>query len=193
MDLTSQVPMQYCPLQHQTSLPSPVHPQLGIVFCFGFIFPFFLELFLHRSPVAYWAPSDLESSSFSVPSFCLFIPFIEFSRHEYLSAFPVPSPVDHVLSEPCDCGFHLSALWRRRLSFFDSKRILPLLLSCWSFSFALGCGVSVFGEIQHSPVDGCSAVSCNFSTSFYSIILKQPPTILQLKNSSCSNINYTET
>ena len=39
--------------------------------------------------------------------------------------------------------------------------ILPLLLSCWGFSFAPGCGVSFFGGIQHSPVDGCSATSCN--------------------------------
>ena len=57
--------------------------------------------------------------------------------------------------------------------------ILPLLLSCWGFSFNLGCGVSFFGGIQHSPIDDCSAVSCNFgvligedeSTSFYSTIL----------------------
>ena len=28
--------------------------------------------------------------------------------------------------------------------------ILPLLQSCWGFSFALGCGVSFFGGIQHS-------------------------------------------
>ena len=33
--------------------------------------------------------------------------------------------------------------------------ISPLLPSCWGFSFALGCGVSFFGGIQHSPVDGC--------------------------------------
>ena len=53
-------------------------------------------------------------------------------------------------------------------------------LSVWGFSFALGCGVSFFGGIQHSPVDGCSAASCNFEvlagederTSFYSAILK---------------------
>ena len=32
------------------------------------------------SPVAYWAPTDTGSSSFSVTSFCLFIPFMEFSR-----------------------------------------------------------------------------------------------------------------
>ena len=40
--------------------------------------------------------------------------------------------------------------------------ISSLLPSCWGFSFALGCGVSFFGGIQHSPVESCSAVSCNF-------------------------------
>ena len=56
--------------------------------------------------------------------------------------------------------------------------ISPLLLSCWGFSFALGHGVSFFGGIQHSLVDGCSTASCNFGvlageeecTSFYSAI-----------------------
>ncbi|CAM9375804.1 unnamed protein product [Rangifer tarandus platyrhynchus] len=32
--------------------------------------------------------------------------------------------------------------------------ISPLLLSWWGFSFGLGCGVSFFGGIQHSPIDG---------------------------------------
>ena len=40
--------------------------------------------------------------------------------------------------------------------------ISPLLPSCWGFSFAPECGLSFFGGIQHSSVDGCSAVSCNF-------------------------------
>ena len=39
--------------------------------------------------------------------------------------------------------------------------ISSLLLSCWGFSFTLGYGVSFFGGIQHSPVDGFSAASCN--------------------------------
>ena len=43
--------------------------------------------------------------------------------------------------------------------------ILPLLPSYWDFSFALGCGVSFFGGIQHSQSDGCSTVSCNFGTN----------------------------
>ena len=40
--------------------------------------------------------------------------------------------------------------------------ILPLLPSCWCFSFALGCEISSSCRIQHSPVHGCSAASCNF-------------------------------
>ena len=62
MDLTFQVPMQYCCLQHWTLLPSPVTSTTGWWCCFVSILSFFLELFLHWSPVAYWAPIDLWSS-----------------------------------------------------------------------------------------------------------------------------------
>ena len=62
---------------------------------------------------------------------------------------------------------------------FDLNEISLLLLSCWGFSFTLGCGVSFFGRIQHSPVDGCSAANRNFGVltgenehmSFYFIFL----------------------
>ena len=77
VDLTFQVPMQYYSSQHQTLLPSPVTSTTGHCFCFGSISSFFLELFLHSSPVAYWVPTDLGNSSFSVISFCLFILFID--------------------------------------------------------------------------------------------------------------------
>ena len=63
MDLTFKVPMQYSSLQHQTLLPSPVTSTTEC-YCFGS--SFFLELFLHWSPVAYWAPTSLGSSSFGV-------------------------------------------------------------------------------------------------------------------------------
>ena len=69
MDLTFQVPMQYCSLQHRTLLLSPVPSTTGYCFCFGSIPSFCLELFLHWSPVVYWAPTDLENSSFSILSF----------------------------------------------------------------------------------------------------------------------------
>ena len=45
MDLTFQVPIQYCYLQHQTL--SPVTSTTGCCFCFGFVSSFILELFLH--------------------------------------------------------------------------------------------------------------------------------------------------
>ena len=57
MDLTFQVPMQYCSLQHRTLLLSQVPFTTGYCFCFDSIPSFFLELFLHQSPVAYWAPT----------------------------------------------------------------------------------------------------------------------------------------
>ena len=82
MDLTLQVPMQYWSLQHQTLLPSSVTSTTGCCFCFGSISSFFLELFSHLSPVAYWVHTDLGSSSFSVISFCLFILLIWLSRQE---------------------------------------------------------------------------------------------------------------
>ena len=99
MDLIFQVPMQYCSLQHQTLILSPVPFITGCCFSFGSIPSFFLELFLHWSPVAYWAPTDLGSSSFSVLFFCFFILFMGFSRQEYWSGLPFPSPVDHILSD----------------------------------------------------------------------------------------------
>ena len=99
MDITFQVPMQYFSLQHHSLLLSPVTSRTGCCFCFGSIPSFFLELFLHWSPVVYWAPTILGSSSFSVLFFCLFMLFMGFSRHEYWSGLPIPSPVDHILSE----------------------------------------------------------------------------------------------
>ena len=45
MDLTFQVPMQYCSLQHWNLLPSPVTSTTGCCFCFGSISSFFLDYF----------------------------------------------------------------------------------------------------------------------------------------------------
>ena len=60
MDLTFQVPIQYCSLQHWALLPLPVTSTYGCCFHFGSICSFFLELGV------YWAPTDLGSSFFSV-------------------------------------------------------------------------------------------------------------------------------
>ena len=58
MDLTFQIPMQYRSLYHRTLLLSPVTSKAGCCFCFGSVSSFFLELFLHWSPVAFlhWSP-----------------------------------------------------------------------------------------------------------------------------------------
>ena len=94
-------------------------------------------------------------------------------RSGSLSVGSLGPGVHKVLFEPSE---HLWWVWG-----FILNVILPLLPSCWGFSFALGCGFFFFffGGIQHSPVDGCSAVSCNFGvlsgedehTSLYSTIL----------------------
>ena len=88
----------------------------------------------------------------------------------------VGSPGVHkVLFEPSK---HLWQVWSLILN-----AILPLLPSCWGFSFALGHGVSFFGVIQHPPVSGCSAASCSFGVltgedehmSFYSATFWSSP------------------
>ena len=101
MGLTFQVPMQYCSYSIGPCFYHQLHPQLGLVFALApSLQSFFLELFLHWSPVAYWAPTDLGSPSFSVLSFCLFILFLGFSRQEYWSGLPFPSPVNHKMWSP---------------------------------------------------------------------------------------------
>ena len=98
-DLTFQVLMQYRSLLHCSLLLSSVISTPGCWFCFGSVSSFFLELFLHWSPVTYWAPTDLGNSFFSVISFWLFILFMGFSRQEHWNGLPLPSPADHILSE----------------------------------------------------------------------------------------------
>ena len=99
MDLTFQVPVPYCSLQLQTLLLLPVPSTIGCCFCFVLVSLVFLELFLHWSPVAYWEPTDLGNSSFSVLSFCPFILFMGFSWQEYWSGLPFLFSVAHILSE----------------------------------------------------------------------------------------------
>ena len=124
-----------------TSITSHIHT--GCCFCFGSISSFFLELVLHWSPVACWTPTDLERSSFNVLYFCLFILFMGFSRQEYWSGLPFPSPVDHVLSE-ISIMTHLSwvALHGMAYSFIELDKavfhVINLVSFLWLwFSFCL--------------------------------------------------------
>ena len=82
-------------LHHQSLLTTNLIHTLSLFF-FGSTSSFFLEVFLHSSPVTYWTNTDLGSSYFGVVSFCL---FMGFSKQEYWSGLPFTSPVDHVLSE----------------------------------------------------------------------------------------------
>ena len=99
MDLTFQVPMQYCSLQHLTftSIISHIHnwtlflPWLHLFILSGFISPLFSSSILGT----YWSGEFI----FQCHIFCLFILFMGFSRQEYWSGLPLPSPVDHILSE----------------------------------------------------------------------------------------------
>ncbi|CAM9851899.1 unnamed protein product [Rangifer tarandus platyrhynchus] len=99
MDLTFQVPMQYCSLQHRALL-SPVDTSTTEShFYFGPASSFFLELFLHSSLVAYWTPTDpgahLLLSYLFAFSYCLWD-----SRGKNIEVVcQLPSPVDHILSE----------------------------------------------------------------------------------------------
>ena len=65
MDLTFQVPMQYCSFQRWTLLSPPDTSTTESHFCFGPVISFFPELLviaLCSSPVAYWMLADPEGS-----------------------------------------------------------------------------------------------------------------------------------
>ena len=134
MNLTFQVPKQYCSLYHQTLLPLQVTPRTGRCVCFGSISSFFLVLFLYFSILEYWAPTDLGSSSFSVVSFCLFILFMGLSRQEYWSGLPFSSPMDHILSE-LPTMTHLSwlALHSMAHSFIELDKAVIYVIRLVSF------------------------------------------------------------
>ena len=59
-------------------------------FCFGSVSSFFLDLFLYRSPVAYWAPTNLGSTSFNVLSFCIVITVHGVLKARILKWFAIP-------------------------------------------------------------------------------------------------------
>ena len=141
MDLTF-----HCSLQHRILLLSLVTSTAGYSFCFGSIPSFFLELFLHWSQVAYWAPTDLGSSSFSILSFCLFILFMGFSRQEYWSGLPFPSPLDHILSD-------LSTMTRLTLNRSFIFRIMS------RERVTLGISLTVMVSLSQRPLANLFSVS----------------------------------
>ena len=106
MDLTFQVPMQYCSLQHRTLLLSPVPSTTGFFFFFFFwLHPFLLYGVI--SPLISSSILGTYRSGEFIFQCLIFLPFHTvhgFSRQEYWSALPFPSPVDHILSLPLYWG-----------------------------------------------------------------------------------------
>ena len=93
-----------------TFTTSHIHNWILFLLWFSlFILSGIISLFFSSS---IWAPTDLGISSFSVISFCLFILFMGFSRHECYSGSPFPSPVDHILSPSYMYYVFLSSLKR---------------------------------------------------------------------------------
>ena len=133
MDLTFQVPMQYCSLQHWTLLPSPVTSTTGCCFCFGSVFILsgvFSLLFSSSILGTYW-PGELIFQSH------IFLPL--HTVHAVLKAriwtdLPFPSPVDHTLSE-LSIMTHLSwvALHSMAHSFIELDEVLVCVISLISF------------------------------------------------------------
>ena len=142
MDLAFQVPMQYCSLQHQTLLLSPVPFTTGYCFCFGSIPSFFLKLFLHWYPIEYWVATNLGSSSFSVLSFCLSILFMGFSRQEYWSGLPFPSTWTSFCQTSPPWPTHLGWPHRAWLSFIKLDKAVVLEWLDWLVFCDYGFSVS---------------------------------------------------
>ena len=99
--------MQYCSYSIRLYFHNQSHPRLNVGFALALSLYSFWSYF---STLLQYHIASLFSSiilgtywpgkfSFSFLSFCLFIVFMGFSRQEYWSGLPFPSPVDHILSE----------------------------------------------------------------------------------------------
>ena len=86
MDITFQIPMQYCSLQHLILLWAPDTSTTENCIHFGLAASFIqglLVILLLSFPGTYWIPSDLGDSSFGVISFWHFIQFMRFLQQVY--------------------------------------------------------------------------------------------------------------
>ena len=100
MDLTFQVPMQYCSLQHWVLLSQPDISTTKHQFCFSPVILFPLELLviaLCSFPVAYCTLSNLGSSPTSVHIFLPFHTVHGVLQARIWSGLPFPAPVGHIL------------------------------------------------------------------------------------------------
>ena len=98
LDLTLQVPIQYCSLQHRTLLPSPVTSTAGdfSLWLHLFILSGVISPLISSSILGTYCPGEF---LFQYPIILPFHTVHEISRQEYWSGLPFPSPVDHILSD----------------------------------------------------------------------------------------------
>ena len=111
MDLTFQVPMQYCSLEHRTLLPLQVTSTTGCCFCFGSVSSFFLELFLQWSPIA----QEMARVNINI---------LGISRLKW-NAMGEFNSDDHYIY--C-CG--QESLWRNGVAIIVNKRVRNAVLGC---------------------------------------------------------------
>ena len=94
--------MQYCSLQHWSSLSLTGTSTTKCHFCVGRAASFLLKLLvlgLCSSPVAHWTTSNLGGSFSGIIFLCPFILSMGFSGQEYWSGLSFPPPENHILSE----------------------------------------------------------------------------------------------
>ena len=108
MDLTSQVPMQYCSWQLRTSITSHMHYRaLFLLWLHLFILSWSISPLFFSSILGTYQPGEFV---FQCHIFCLFILFMGFSRQEYWCGLPFPSPVSGAVQQSLmfySCSYYL--------------------------------------------------------------------------------------
>ena len=134
MDLTFKFPMQYCSLQHWTLLLSPITSTAGYYVFFGSI----LSL-ISSSILGTYRPGEF---LFQYPIILFFILFMGFSRQEYWSGLPFPSPVDHILSDLSTMTCPSWVAPQAWLSFTELAKAVVLVWFDWLVFCEYGSSVS---------------------------------------------------
>ena len=126
VDLVFQIPIQYCSLQHWTLLP---HWVLFSLWLNLFILTGVISPLISSSILGTYCPGEF---IFQCHTFLPFHTVHGFSRQEYWSGLPFPSPVDKVLSE-LSAMTHLSwvALHGMAHSFIELDKAVWSVWSDW--------------------------------------------------------------
>ena len=135
MDLTFQVPMQYCFLQHQTLLLSPVTSTTGHCFCFFYISSFFLKFFsplFSRSILGTYWPGEF---IFQCPIFLSFHTVHGVLKARMLKWFAIPfsSGPRFVRTLYHDPSVYMAVLHGPAHSFIELHKVVIHIINLVSF------------------------------------------------------------